>query len=233
MTQKSYSIEDRVKDVRFRCEEAALKAGRSPADITLLGVTKTHSAEDVRRVIEAGVTVIGENRVQELLQKEPFLTDLPHEAHLIGHLQKNKAKYLPGHISMLQSLDSEATATALEKAYGETGEVLDVLIEVNIGEESSKSGVLPADVHALAQRVFQSETLRLRGLMAIPPFGSPDGIRPYFRRMNQIFIDIKEKKVDNIYVNMLSMGMSADFEVAIAEGATIVRVGTELFGPRG
>ena len=230
--QADLTIAQRVQVVRERMEQAALRAGRKPEEVTLVGVTKTQSAEAVRQLIEAGVDVIGENRVQELLQKEPFLTDLPHKTHLIGHLQRNKAKYLPGHIDMLQSLSGLDTLAALEKAYAGQPGPLDVLIEVNIGEETSKSGIDKGAVTELAARVQESPVLCLRGLMAIPPFVMGEAIRAYFTQMYQLFIDIKAKKMDNDTVNVLSMGMSSDFEAAIAEGATMVRVGTDLFGPR-
>lgn len=229
----------RVGRIRERMAEAAQRAGRDPGEITLVGVTKTQSAADVRQLILAGVTEIGENRVQELLDKEPALADLPHRTHLIGNLQRNKAKYLPGHIDMLQSLDSVKTLEALEKAYGDAPRPLDVLIEVNIGEETNKTGVLAKDLSPLVERVLASSRLRLRGLMAIPPFGLGEGIRPYFQQMHHLFVDMRAKKMDNDTVtayaqpDILSMGMSADFEIAIEEGATMVRVGTELFGPRG
>ncbi|HBU11228.1 MAG TPA: YggS family pyridoxal phosphate-dependent enzyme [Clostridiales bacterium] len=226
------TISDRVKSVRQRMENAAAKAGRRAEEITLVGVTKTQPAEAVRELILAGVDVIGENRVQELLQKAPLLQGLPHKTHLIGHLQRNKAKFLPGNIDMLQSLASEETLLALEKVYQDKNTALDVLIEVNIGEESSKSGIDAGAVSALADRVLQSGVLRLRGLMAIPPATEGEAVRTYFRQMRQLFIDIQAKTMDNNTVNVLSMGMSSDFEYAILEGATMVRVGTELFGPR-
>ncbi|MDL2214130.1 YggS family pyridoxal phosphate-dependent enzyme [Clostridia bacterium OttesenSCG-928-O13] len=232
MTEKSYSIAQRVEQVRERMENAAIAAGRNPEEITLVGVTKTQPAAAVRELIQAGVDVIGENRVQELLEKEPALAGLPHKTHLIGHLQRNKAKFLPGHIDMLQSLSSVQTIEALEKAYADHSGALDVLIEVNIGEETSKTGIDKSAVMELAARVYASEKLRLRGLMAIPPFVEGEAVRTYFAQMRQLFIDIKAKKMDNDTVNVLSMGMSSDFEYAIAEGATMIRVGTQLFGPR-
>lgn len=243
MTNASSDMVARVKDIRARMAQAAQRAGRDPASITLIGVTKTQPAEAVRELILAGVNEIGENRVQELLEKKEHLRDLPHRTHLIGNLQRNKAKFLPGHIDMLQSLDSVKTLEALEKAYGGQPRPLDVLIEVNIGDEANKTGVPVDGLEALVQRAWASPRLRLRGLMAIPPFGLGTGIRPYFQQMHHLFVDIKGKKMDNDTVNagcpstcekfdILSMGMSADFELAIEEGATMVRVGTELFGPR-
>lgn len=224
--------------------DAAGRVGRDPAEITLIGVTKTQEPAAIRELICAGVTEIGENKVQELLSKEEELADLPHRTHLIGNLQRNKAKYLPGHIDMLQSLDSVRTLEALERVYEDSPRPLDVLIEINIGDEANKLGVPARELDELVARTLASSRLRLRGLMAIPPFGLGEGIRPYFQQMHHLFVDIKGKKMDNDTVNVqmenrfpagidiLSMGMSADFEIAIEEGATMVRVGTELFGPR-
>ncbi len=233
MTKKSCDeIAGNVARVRERMANAAAKAGRDLSAITLVGVTKTRTAEEVGALIAAGVADIGENRVQELLSKTPFLRHLPHTTHLIGHLQRNKAKHLPGHIDMLQSLAGEETLAALEKAYAQSERPLDVLVEVNIGEETSKSGIDKDEVFKLCARVQKSGVLRLRGLMAIPPFVPGEAVRPYFAQMRQLFIDIRAKTGDNVSVTVLSMGMSSDFEIAIEEGATMVRVGTELFGPR-
>ncbi len=233
MTNEYYkSIYYNVQVIRENIAKAAAKAGRDEKEITLVGVTKTQSYEKVRSLLQAGVTTIGENRVQELLEKEEFLTDIPHETHLIGHLQRNKAKYLPGHVGMVQSVDSEKTALALDKAFEAAQTPLDILIEVNIGQEESKNGVLKQDLSQVVESVRKCNNLRLRGLMAIPPFGLGEGIRVYFEQMFQLFIDIKAEKMDNENVNILSMGMSDDYEYAILEGATMVRVGTKLFGPR-
>lgn len=228
----SEQIKANVAGVKRRIAAAAARSGRKAEDITLVGVTKTQSPEAVRALIQAGVPDIGENRVQELLEKEPFLSDLPHKTHLIGHLQRNKVKFLPGHIQMLQSLDSPKTLETLEQFYTEYNSTLDVLIEVNIGGEANKNGVSPEELPALAARVAASKNLILRGLMAIPPMLDAHEVRPYFRQMLQLFVDIRAKKMDNDTVNILSMGMSSDFEAAIEEGATMVRVGTVLFGPR-
>ncbi|MDL2293445.1 YggS family pyridoxal phosphate-dependent enzyme [Ruminococcaceae bacterium OttesenSCG-928-D13] len=235
MTGKSsegMTIAERVAAVRERMADAAAKAGRPVEEITLVAVTKTRSADEVRAVLEAGVGHIGENRVQELLEKAPYLVDMPHQTHLIGHLQRNKAKYLPGQIDMLQSLSSTGTLAALEKAWAGRPRPLDVLVEVNIGDETSKSGIDAAEAVALCEACDQSPAVNLRGLMAIPPFVEGEKVRPYFEQMYRLFVDIQAKKMDNNTVNVLSMGMSSDFEYAIMEGATMIRVGTELFGPR-
>ncbi|MDL2254125.1 YggS family pyridoxal phosphate-dependent enzyme, partial [Ruminococcaceae bacterium OttesenSCG-928-I18] len=201
-------------------------------EVTLIGVTKTQSAATVRALLEAGITDIGENRVQEWLQKEPELAGLSYRCHLIGHLQRNKAKFLPGHIDMMQSLDNLRTMETLDRLYAQAGRCLDVLIEVNIGGEAQKNGIDKGELLAFAQRVDACENLNLRGIMTIPPYGEPENMRPYFKQMYNLFVDIQAKKMDNSTVNILSMGMSSDFPVAIEEGATMVRVGTELFGPR-
>lgn len=226
-------IQEQVLYVKEKIATAAMQAGKKPQDITLVGVTKTQPVQAVKALLNCGVTTLGENKVQELLAKEPELADIPHQMHLIGHLQRNKAKFLPGHINMLQSLDSENTVKALEKAYEATDYApLDVLIEVNIGEEPGKSGVLVSQLDSLLEIVEQSHFLELRGLMAIPPKCKGEEVRRYFEKMYHLFIDIQHKKRDNKTVNILSMGMSADFEYAILEGATMVRVGTTLFGAR-
>ena len=234
MTKKSSEqIQQNVFLVREEIERACARAGRKPEEVTLVGVTKTQSVDAVRAAIGAGIYHIGENRVQEWLEKEPQLQDLSYCCHLIGHLQRNKAKYLPGHIGLMQSLDSPKVLEALEKAYATKNQVLEVLIEVNIGEEASKNGIDKEALWALAYQVNEAKHLHLRGLMAIPPHEEPGAMHRYFRQMYNLFVDIQAKKMDNSTVNILSMGMSSDFSVAIEEGATMVRVGTGLFGLRG
>ncbi len=233
MTKKSCDfIQENVMSVREEIENACRRAGRKTEEVTLVGVTKTQSPQDVRAMIEAGITHLGENRVQEWLEKEPILQDLAYECYLIGHLQRNKAKFLPGHFSMVQSVDNLRLMEALEKVYAGLGQEIQVLIEVNIGGEESKNGI---DAGALMDLAFQVDAcphLHLRGIMAIPPNGTPEQARAYFRKMHNLFVDMQAKKMDNSTVNILSMGMSSDFPVAIEEGATMVRVGTRLFGPR-
>ncbi len=233
MTNASSSqIRDNVLRVQEKIENACIRAGRKVEEVTLVGVSKTQPVQAVRDLLQAGVRDIGENRVQEIIEKVPQLQDLSPRVHLIGHLQRNKAKFLPGQICMLQSLDSERTLEALEKAFAAKQEKLSVLIEINIGEESSKTGLDVAGCLALAQRVAQSEYVCLRGLMCIPPNEGAEAARGYFRKMYNLFVDMQGEKMDNNNVNILSMGMSSDYEVAIEEGATMVRVGTALFGKR-
>ena len=211
-----------------------MAAGRDPKEITLCAATKVQTSDTIRAAIAAGITACGENRVQE------FTAHLADDAyagasvHFIGHLQRNKVKYVVGKVDLIQSVDGEELLGLIEKQAAKLGLCQDILIEVNIGGEESKSGVTPEMAHHLAALAGQMEHVRLRGLMAIPPVAAQTGEnRRFFAAMRQLFVDIKEKKYDNENtMDVLSMGMSGDFADAIAEGATLVRVGTALFGPR-
>lgn len=224
-----------LTQVRERIDRAARQAGRDPASVTLMAVSKTMPAEDVNVLIDAGVTLYGENRVQELMDKQPSLHKA--EAHFIGTLQKNKVKYLIDHVSMIESVGSLDVLSEIEKRAAKADKVMDVLLEVNIGEEPQKSGFLPADLPAALAAAAAMKHVFVRGLMTVPPAADSisddeQKIRFYFQKMRQLFIDIQSKKEDNIDMSVLSMGMSHDYETAIACGATLVRVGTGLFGKR-
>lgn len=219
-----YSLEDRVAIVREKIEKAA--AGR---DVTLVGVAKTKPAGLVRRAIDAGIGVIGENYVQEYREKSAAGAYDGAEVHIIGHLQANKVKYIVGKVGLIQSVDSERLLAEIAKRASALGVTQDVLIEVNIGGESSKSGVLPEALDELLHRADGMTGVRVRGLMTIPP---AENSSFYFPGMYQLYIDNKEKKYDNVYMDFLSMGMSDDYEAAISEGANMVRVGSFIFGPR-
>jgi pyridoxal phosphate enzyme (YggS family) len=231
-TQDFTYIEENVKLVKHNIEKAAIKVGKKPSDITLIGVTKTQSAAAVRALIKAGVSQIGENRVSEILEKEAYLSDLEHKTHMIGHLQRNKIKMICGHIDMLQSVDNKQTIDVLNKVYEQNNAVLDVLLEVNIGDEVSKSGIALHEAEEICHYIAQSKFLHLRGLMAIPPIANNCKVSKYFAQMYSLFVDIKGKKMDNVNMDILSMGMSSDYEIGIYEGATMVRVGSALFGLR-
>ncbi len=241
MTEKSSSdlekrfqdVEENLKVIRENMARAAVKSGRRPEDITLLAATKTVPVEVINRSIALGVDHIGENRVQELSGKYDSY-DLAHcELHFIGHLQLNKVKYLVGRVAMIQSVDSEKLAAGVSRLSEKHGTRTDILIEVNIGREENKSGVLPEHLHDLLLAASVLPGIRVRGLMAIPPAGAPEKeTKDYFFRMNQYFIDIKREKIDNVTMDYLSMGMSADYALAIESGANLVRVGTALYGPR-
>ena len=228
-------LAQRVQAVRERIAAAATAAGRSPEEITLCAATKVQTDDTIRAAIAAGIRVCGENRVQELtahLAADAYAG--ARGVHFIGHLQTNKVKQVVGRVDLIQSVDSPHLLQAVDRQAEKLELVQDILLEVNIGGEESKSGCPRSDLPALVELALSSPHVRLRGLMAIPPISTvPGGNRRYFAEMYQLFIDITRKMSDNQSVmDCLSMGMSADFEDAIAEGATLVRVGTALFGPR-
>ena len=218
-----------------RIRQAALAAGREPGEITLCAATKVQTDETIRAAIAAGVRVCGENRVQELVAH--LAADAYAEAeqvHFIGHLQTNKVRQVVGRVELIESVGSEHLLEAIEAQAAKLELVQDILLEVNIGGEASKSGISPEELSALAAQAVGSPHVRLRGLMAIPPVAAgPDGNRPFFAKMRQLYVDIRSQMDDNkTSFDCLSMGMSGDFEDAVREGATLVRVGTALFGPR-
>ncbi len=226
-------IAGNIEKVRAKIEKAAARSGRNPKDITLMAVTKTMPAEAVAAAFDCGVTLFGENRVQELIEKLPLLDMTGRSAHIIGHLQTNKVKYIIDKVDMIQSLDSLHLAKEIDRQAEKTGKTMDVLIEVNIGREESKSGVLQSELFEFVNYVAEFKHINIRGLMAIPPVEADlEKTRPYFAQIRKLFIDIAAKKSDNINMNILSMGMSSDFEIAIEEGSTLVRVGTSIFGKR-
>lgn len=224
-------FDENYAHIRQEMIAAAERSGRDPQEITLLAATKTVSVEVINHAIESGLQVIGENRVQELLSKYDFF--LPVEKHLIGHLQTNKVKDVVGKVALIHSVDSLKLAAAIQKQAEKLGIVQRVLIEVNIGGEESKSGVRPEELLPLLEKIVALPNVFVCGLMAIPPIcNRPEENRKYFSKMRQMFLDIRAKKMDNSSMEILSMGMSDDFAVAIEEGATLVRVGTALFGKR-
>ena len=223
-----------VKAVQERIAAAARAAGRDPADLTLCAATKVQSDQTIRSAIAAGIRVCGENRVQELTAHLAADAYAGAEIHFIGHLQTNKVKQVVGKVSLIHSVDSERLLLAIDRQAEALDLVQDILLEVNVAREESKGGVLPENLPALAEIALNRPHVRLRGLMAIPPVSTVSGDnRKYFAQMRQFLVDIIDKMSDNHdIVDCLSMGMSGDYEDAIAEGATLVRVGTALFGPR-
>ena len=223
-----------VKIVRERISAAARAAGRDPAAVTLCAATKVQSDEAIRSAIAAGIRVCGENRVQELTAHLAADAYAGAEVHFIGHLQTNKVKQVVGKVALIHSVDSQRLLRAVDSQAEKLGIVQDILLEVNVAREESKDGILPENLPALAEAAGNCPHVRLRGLMAIPPVATVSGDnRKYFAQMRQFLVDIIEKMSDNHdTVNCLSMGMSGDYEDAIAEGATLVRVGTAIFGPR-
>lgn len=233
LSERAEQIRKNIAHVRERIAAAAARAGRKPEEITLVAVTKTMPASDVSAAVRCGVGVIGENRVQELITKLPDIEIGKAQVHLIGHLQTNKVKSVVDKVDMIQSLDSLHLATEIDRQAARVGRVIDVLVEVNIGTEESKSGVSPAELGNFLDALSPFSHIKIRGLMAVPPIASEnDGNRAYFARMYKLFIDNAEKKSDNIDMKILSMGMSSDFETAIEEGSRMVRIGTAIFGKR-
>lgn len=231
MPRAGTSVSENVDRVRERIARAALRGDRRPEEVVLIAISKTFPVEAIRDAFEAGVRAFGENRVQEWESKQPQLTDLQASWHLVGHLQSNKARRAARLFDWIDSVDDIALAAKLDEAAGETNEWLAILIEVQLDPAESKSGVEQHKLPALAEGIAQLPHLQLRGLMAIPPFcEDPRDARPYFRRLRRLRDDLQTQLGRPL--PELSMGMSHDFEIAIEEGATQVRVGTAIFGER-
>ena len=227
------TIAENIANIRARMNEAAKKAGRDPSEILLCAATKMNDADRVKEAVAAGVDCCGENRVQEIQAKRPLGAYTGKPLHFIGHLQTNKVKYLVGVVDLIESVDRLELLECIEKQAEKVGVVQNILFEVNIGAEESKSGFTPAQAMEIAAKMAEFPHCRLRGLMAIPPVSTyPGENRRYFAEMRNLFVDISKKKYDNVAMECLSMGMSGDYADAIAEGATMIRVGTAIFGPR-
>jgi PLP dependent protein len=230
------SIQTNVYTIRERIHAAARRAGRHDEDIALMAVSKTHSAERIREAYAVGLRLFGENRVQEFTGKSSFLTDLADAHwHMIGHLQTNKAAKAAELFRAVDSVDSIKLAEKLDAAARMLGKKLDVLVEVNVGGEAAKSGVAPdsLELEKLLLAAPHLENLSFRGLMTVPPHtDDPEGARPFFRRLRHLRDSIATRKLPSIRMDTLSMGMSHDFEIAIEEGSTCIRVGTAIFGER-
>lgn len=227
-------LSQNIKAVQERIAAAARAAGRDPAEISLCAATKVQTDDTIRAAIAGGIRLCGENRVQELTAHLEANAYAGAEVHFIGHLQTNKVRQVVGKVSLIHSVDSERLLRAIDVQADKQGCVQDILLEVNIAGEESKGGISPSELPQLAGLAAGCPHVRLRGLMAIPPVSTlPGANRKYFSQMRNLFVDIMNKMSDNqSVIDCLSMGMSADYEDAIAEGATLVRVGTALFGPR-
>ena len=227
------SIAENVAAVRRQLNEAAIAAGRDPKSILLCAATKMNDAAAVREAIAAGVDCCGENKVQELTAKfaENAYDGVP--VHFIGHLQTNKVRQVVGKVDLIQSVDSERLLAAIDKEAGKQSIVQNILLEVNIGGEESKSGFAPEEIAPLLEKIGQYPNVRVKGLMAIPPISQKNGDNlKYFQKMYNISVDISAKKYDNVMVDCMSMGMSDDYADAIRCGSTMIRVGTAIFGAR-
>ena len=225
-------FDENYEDIKRRIAEACKKAGRDPKEVIMLAATKTVPTTVINHAIESGVRYIGENRVQELLSKKDGLLTSAHR-HFIGHLQTNKVKDIVDEVEMIQSVHSLKLATEINKLCQKRGKVMDILVEVNVGNEESKSGFSVSEVESAVREIAKMTNVKVKGLMCIPPIcENVQELRQYFAILSKLFIDIETKKVDNVSMVYLSMGMSGDFEEAIMHGANIVRIGTSLFGPR-
>ena len=237
--EKSY-LEQRKADIEYNLDvinekiaESAIKSGRNPSDVRLMAVTKTVDPVFINYALDYGVNLIGENRVQEMLRKKPDLHLDGVEKHLIGHLQTNKAGQIVGEVDMIQSVDSLKIAKEIGKQSVKKGIVTDVLLEINIGEEESKTGFLTNEFYETVHEISGIEGIHINGLMTIPPIWEDNTILcKFFENIYNIYVDIKGKKLDNISMNILSMGMSGDYEQAILNGSNLVRIGSSIFGPR-
>ena len=223
---------DNLKRIRESIAEAEYAAGRPAGSVRLIGVTKFKTIDEIRPALEAGLVEVGENRAQEFTDKFDFFSSYGVKKHFIGTLQVNKVKYLVGKADLIQSVDRLALAEEIGRLAVKRQVVQPVLIEVNIGSEEQKSGVAPALLPELLKVVSDMPGILVKGLMCVPPAGSEDEARPYFARMRELFLKAGERSLPNISMEELSMGMSGDYKAAIREGATMVRIGSAIFGPR-
>ena len=227
------SIEENVKAIKEKMRQAAISAGRDPDSVLLCAATKMNDADAVRRAIKAGVDCCGENKVQELTEKLAQNAYEGAPVHFIGHLQTNKVKFVVGKVDLIQSVDSVRLLEAIQKQAQKLGCIQDVLLEVNVALQESKSGFTVEELPAVLEKTASFPNIRVRGFMAIPPIAeNSTGNHNFFQEMCNLSVDITAKKYDNVWVDVLSMGMSDDFEDAIDCGSTMVRVGTAIFGKR-
>ena len=227
------SIAQNIATIRENMKAAALACGRDPAEITLCAATKMNDAAAVREAIAAGVDCCGENRVQELVAKQEQNAYAGAPVHFIGHLQTNKVRQVVGKVALIQSVDRMKLLRAIQAEAAGQGLVQDILLEVNVGQEQSKSGFRTDEIPAVIEQISEFPNIFVRGLMAIPPISQKLGDnRKFFQEIFNLSVDIKEKKYDNVRVDCLSMGMTNDYADAIACGSTMIRIGTAIFGPR-
>lgn len=227
-----HSISDNLKRIKENIEIAAERSGRSPSEITLIGVTKTIGIDRIAELLALGVGDLGENRVQELLAKYELLEETP-RWHMIGHLQTNKVKFIVDKVKLIHSVDSIRLANEIDKQAKAKNMVSDILIEVNAGEEVTKFGARINDVYELIEKMMFLENITIKGLMTVAPYvENPEKNRIIFEKMVDLFVDIRNRFDDNKDMVFLSMGMTNDYQVAIEQGANMVRIGTGIFGGR-
>lgn len=232
MTTNFDYIGENIDSINGRIQAAALRSGRNPQEIKLIAVSKTVDTDRINEAFRRGITDFGENRVQELCEKHDIL-DIKCNWHLIGHLQTNKVRYIIDRVSMIHSLDSMELAAEIQKRAEKAGKMVNALVQVNVSSEESKFGINPGNALQFVREVGRMGNIKVKGLMTIAPLAQePGDIRWVFAGLRKLHIDIKQENIDNIDMECLSMGMSNDFEVAIEEGSTMVRIGTALFGKR-
>lgn len=225
-------VTENLKTVEQNIANACRRSGRNREDVTLIAVSKTKPVELMEEAMDAGIHTFGENKVQEILKKQPLLPAST-DWHLIGHLQRNKVRQIAGKVSMIHSVDSLRLAEQIQKEYETRHLLAKILIEVNIAEEETKFGLRPEETEEVIRKIAQMPNIQVCGLMTIAPFvENPEENRIYFCNLRKLLVDINGKNIDNISMTELSMGMTGDYEIAIEEGATFVRVGTGIFGSR-
>ena len=225
-------VKENLKEVEKRIQEACERSGRERKEVTLIAVSKTKPVEMMQEVIEEGVVTFGENKVQEILTKQELLTGNL-SWHMIGHLQRNKVRQLVGRVERIHSVDSLRLAKQIQTDFEKQNKIADILIEVNIAKEESKYGLMPEETENVIREIAKFPNIKVHGLMTIAPFvNNPEENRIHFKNLYKLLVDIKSKNIDNVNMDELSMGMTGDYEVAIEEGATFVRVGTGIFGSR-
>lgn len=225
-------ITENLEQVKKNIRDACLAAGRDPGEVTLIAVSKTKPTELLQEAYDAGARDFGENKVQEIMDKYP---QLPADIrwHMIGHLQRNKVKYIVGKVELIHSVDTYRLAEEINIQAKKQNVIVPILVEVNIAHEESKFGISAEDAILLVEEISKLENIRIKGLMTIAPYvENPEDNRLYFRKIKQLSVDITNKNIDNVFMEILSMGMTGDYMVAIEEGATMVRVGTGIFGER-
>ena len=221
-----------LEEIQNKIKKSALKSNRKPEDIILVAVSKTYPIKDIEQAYHLGCKDFGENKVQELMGKISE-ADFQAKWHLIGHLQRNKVKYIIGQVALIHSVDSLRLAQEIQKESVKRDVITDILLEVNVAKEASKHGIYEEDVIDLVHEISKLSHVRVKGFMTVAPFTeNPEENRPIFRRLYNLSVDIQKQNIDNISTSILSMGMSNDYEIAIEEGATHVRIGTALFGAR-
>ncbi len=225
-------VTENLKIVEDKIANACARANRERREVTLIAVSKTKPVEMIQEAMNSEITIFGENKVQELVKKQEILPKNL-KWHMIGHLQRNKVKQLVGKVERIHSVDSIRLAEQIQNDYEKQGEIANILIEVNIAKEESKFGLMPEETEEVIRKIAVFPNIRVKGLMTIAPFvENPEDNRLHFRNLRKLLVDINAKNIDNINMHELSMGMTGDYEVAIEEGATFVRVGTGIFGNR-